>query len=95
MEADPGRLIHRNAFNVTSMSLEPEMLYAAIRQRIPEFRMEYAVSELKQSIAESWPNVLDDSCARNEWDWNPKFDLEKMTDDMIRVLRQKKSKVNE
>jgi nucleoside-diphosphate-sugar epimerase len=89
MEADPGKLFHRNAFNITAMSFDPEMLYASIRRHYPDFKMIYAIDPLKQSIADSWPNRLDDSCARKEWGWKPNFDLERMTDDMIRKLRKK------
>ncbi len=89
MEADPSRLQHRNSFNVTSMSFDPEMLAASIRKYIPGLEMEYEIDPLKQSIADSWPNSLDDSCARKEWDWSPKYDLDKMTQDMIRALKQK------
>ncbi len=89
MEADPSRLIHRNSFNVTAMSFDPEMLAASIRKYIPGLEMEYEIDPLKQSIADSWPNSLDDSCARNEWDWSPKYDLDKMTEDMIRALKLK------
>jgi len=89
MEADPSQLIHRNSFNVTAMSFDPEMLYASIRRHYPDFQMVYAIDPLKQSIADSWPNQLDDSCAREEWGWKPRFDLERMTDDMIQKLREK------
>lgn len=89
MEADPAKLIHRNSFNVTSMSFDPEMLYATIKKHYPDFSMEYDIDPLKQSIAESWPNSLDDSCAREEWGWNPKYDLNKMTGDMIQVLKSR------
>ena len=87
MEADPTRLIHRNGFNVTAMSFDPEGIYAAIRKVMPDFKMSYQVDPLKQSIASSWPDSLDDSCARNEWDWNPQYDLDKMTVDMIEKLK--------
>lgn len=86
MEADPSRLVHRNSFNVASMSFDPEIIYKAIRARVPDFRMEYDVDPLRQSIAESWPDSLDDSCARAEWDWKPEYDLEAMTDDMLEKL---------
>ncbi|MDR1369115.1 MAG: NAD-dependent epimerase/dehydratase family protein [Dysgonamonadaceae bacterium] len=89
MEADSSRLIHRNSFNVTAMSFDPEMLAASIRNYIPELEMEYEIDPLKQSIADSWPNSLDDSCARSEWGWSPGYDLDKMTQDMIRALKQK------
>ncbi len=89
MHADPSRLIHRNSFNVASMSFDPEILAAKIRSRIPEFRMRYEVDPMREEIAQSWPDKLDDSCARTEWDWAPSYDLDSMTDDMIVSLRKK------
>ena len=89
MEAAPARLKHRNAFNITAMSFDPEGIYQAIKKYVPDFEMEYAIDPLKQSIADSWPNSLDDSCARNEWDWKPQFDLDSMTKDMLEKLRVK------
>ncbi|MDO5395527.1 MAG: NAD-dependent epimerase/dehydratase family protein [Bacteroidales bacterium] len=89
MEADADRLIHRNSFNVASMSFDPEIIYNKIKEYIPEFAMEYDVDPLRQHIADSWPNSLDDSCARNEWDWKPAYDLDAMTRDMIEKLRIK------
>ena len=86
MEADPSRLVHRNAFNVASMSFDPEEIFAAIKKYVPDFEMEYNVDPLKQSIAESWPDKMDDSCARTEWDWAPKYDLDAMTRDMLEKL---------
>jgi nucleoside-diphosphate-sugar epimerase len=91
MEASPAKLVHRNSFNVTAMSFDPEILATTIRKYIPGLEMEYEVDPLKQSIADSWPNSLDDSCAREEWGWSPKYDLDKMTQDMIRALKQKLS----
>lgn len=87
MEADPSRLIHRNAFNIASMSFAPETIYEAIRREVPGFEMEYQPDPLKQSIADSWPDSMDDSCARQEWDWTPEYDLESMTRDMLAKLR--------
>jgi nucleoside-diphosphate-sugar epimerase len=89
MEADPFKLIHRNSFNVTSMSFDPAILYQSIRQHYPDFKMTYEIDPLKQSIADSWPNRLDDSCAREEWGWEPHYNLEQMTKDMIEKLRIK------
>lgn len=86
MEADSHRLVHRNAFNVTAMSFTPEELAAAIRRRMPEFAVRYQIDPLRQAIADSWPRRLDDSAARAEWGWRPKWDLEAMIDDMLRVL---------
>ena len=92
MEADPSKLIHRNSFNVTAMSFDPEILYNTIKKYIPTFEMEYKPEPIKQAIANSWPNSLDDSCARNEWGWNPRYDLDKMSVDMIETLRAKLGK---
>ncbi len=87
IEANPDKLIHRNAFNVTAMSFEPEMLASAIRKYMPEFELDYDVDPIRQSIADSWPNSLDDSAAREEWGWNPKFDLDAMTKDMLENIK--------
>ncbi len=87
MEADPARLVHRNAFNIASMSFAPETIFEAIKKEIPSFEMDYNPDPLKQSIADSWPDSMDDSCARAEWDWKPEYDLESMTKDMIVKLR--------
>lgn len=89
MEADPSRLVHRNSFNIASMSFDPEIIYNKIKEYIPDFRMEYELDPLRQSIADSWPDSLDDSCARTEWDWEPEFDLDAMSKDMIKNLRVK------
>ena len=86
MEADPAKLIHRNAFNIASMSFDPEIIYHAILRRKPDFKIIYDLNPLKQAIAESWPDSLDDSCARAEWGWYPEYDLERMTDDMLEKL---------
>lgn len=91
MEADPSRLKHRNCFNVTAMSFDPEMIAAEIKKHIPEFHMEYQIDPVKQAIADSWPNKMDDSAAREEWGWKPEYDLASMTEDMLRVLSTKLS----
>jgi len=89
MEADPSKLKHRNSFNVASMSFAPEELYATIRKQVPNFKMRYEIDPIRENIARSWPNSLDDSCARQEWDWHPKWDMESMTRDMLEQLRKK------
>ncbi|HQG81771.1 MAG TPA: L-threonine 3-dehydrogenase [Caldisericia bacterium] len=86
MEANPDKLIHRNAFNVTAMQLKPEILEESIKKYIPEFRMDYEIDPLKQGIADSWPDSMDDSCAREEWGWKPDYNLESMTKDMLDKL---------
>jgi len=89
MEADPSKLKHRNAFNITAMSFAPEHIAEEIKKHIPEFEMTYDVDPVRQAIAESWPDSLDDSAAREEWGWNPKYDLASMTTDMLAKLREK------
>ncbi|MCH5241136.1 MAG: NAD-dependent epimerase/dehydratase family protein [Muribaculaceae bacterium] len=89
MEADPARLIHRNSFNIASMSFDPEMIYDKIKEYVPDFEMEYKIDPLRQDIADSWPDSLDDSCARYEWDWKPEYDLDAMTKDMLNHLSLK------
>ncbi len=89
MEADPRYLVHRNAFNIASMSFDPEGVYEAIRKHIPTFKMRYEVDPVRQAIADSWPNKMDDVCARKEWGWTPSYNLDSMTRDMIKHLREK------
>jgi len=89
MNADPSKLIHRNSFNIASMSFDPEILYNKIREHIPDFKMKYEVDPVRQAIADSWPDRMDDSCAREEWGWKPSFDLDSMTIDMLVALRRK------
>lgn len=89
MEADSYKLIHRNAFNITAMSLTPEILDESIKKYMPDFKLDYDVDPVRQAIAESWPNSLDDSAAREEWGWKPEYDLDKMTKDMLENLEKK------
>jgi len=89
MEADPSRLKHRNAFNITAMSFEPEQIAASIRKFIPEFEISYSVDPVRQGIANSWPNSIDAAAAREEWDFNPQYDLDRMTKDMLENLSEK------
>ena len=89
MEADPAKFIHHNSFNIASMSFDPEIIYAKIKEYIPDFKMTYKLDPLRQAIADSWPNSLDDTCAREEWGWKPEYDLDGMTKDMISHLRER------
>ncbi|UJP05603.1 MAG: NAD-dependent epimerase/dehydratase family protein [Nitrosomonas sp.] len=86
METDAGRLTHRSGFNVTAMNFTPAQLAAAIRQHLPDFTIDYAIDPLRQAIADSWPRHMDDSAARAEWGWQPRFDLPSMTADMLAHL---------
>jgi len=89
MTADASRLKNRNAFNIAAMQFTPAELAGAIREHIPDFTMDYDVDPMRQAIAESWPKRLDDSAAREEWDWNPDYDLDAMVEDMLVNLRRK------
>ena len=88
-EADRGRLHHHADFNVNAMSFTPSHLAEAIQSRLPEFGIDYSIDPLRQAIADSWPNSLDDSAARMEWGWQPGFDLDAMVDDMLVNLTRK------
>lgn len=89
MEADPSKLVHRNAFNISAMSFDPGEVAASIRKVIPGFTLSYDVDPLRQGIAESWPDSLDCTAAREEWGFAPEYDLDHMTCDMIERIRGK------
>ncbi len=88
-EADVAGLEHHADFNVNAMSFSPEELGQAIRERVTGFAMDYDIDPLRQAIADSWPNSLDDSVARKEWGWSPRYDLDAMVDDMMFNLQSK------
>jgi len=89
MEADPARLEHRNAFNIAAANFTPAELAAEIRKHLPGFEIEYEVDPQRQAIADSWPQSLDDTAARTEWGWRPRYDLAAMTAEMLEQLRPK------
>jgi nucleoside-diphosphate-sugar epimerase len=89
MEADAERLRHRNSFNVTAMNFTPEELAAAIRQHLPGFEIDYDPDPVRQAIADSWPESIDDSAAAAEWGWKPTWDLETMTREMLDRLAER------
>lgn len=92
MEADSGKLLHRNAYNLSAMSIEPEMVKEAIQEHYPDFKLEYDVDPVRQGIAESWPDNIDTSCARGEWGFDPKYDLAGMTKRMLDGILEKEGK---
>ena len=91
MEADPAKLRHRNAFNVSAMSFSPEDLTAYIRKYIPDFEISYSIDPVRQALANSWPNMLEDYAARVEWGWDPEYDIDAMTRDMLEVLKKRQA----
>ncbi|RLC98357.1 MAG: L-threonine 3-dehydrogenase [Chloroflexi bacterium] len=88
METDISRLEHHADFNLAAFSFGPAELVAEIQKHIPEFTCEYK-PDFRQAIADSWPRTIDDSAAREEWDWEPEYDLAAMTADMLEKLGKK------
>jgi nucleoside-diphosphate-sugar epimerase len=89
MDCDPGSLVHRNSFNVTAMSFSPKELFAEIKKNIPSAEFTYEPDPVKSKISASWPDSMDDSCARREWGWNPEWNLASMTKDMLSEISKK------
>lgn len=90
MDAESSRLEHHNGFNLAAMSFSTGELAAEIRKQLPDFRCAYAPDE-RQAIADTWPRSIDDSAARREWQWQPDYDLERMTADMLEKLRARQA----
>jgi len=88
MEADLSRLKHHGDFNLSGMSFSVEELAKEIKKHIREFTCEYK-PDFRQEIADSWPQSIDDSAAREEWGWKPDYDLASMTEDMINKIKEK------
>jgi len=89
LEVDSSKLINRNAFNITAMSFDPEEIAASIKKVMPEFELDYDVDPVRQGIANSWPNSIDPTDAKKEWGFAPKYDLDRMTLDMLEKLSEK------
>lgn len=87
-EADFGKLNHHNDFNLAAFSVTPAEMADAIRKYIPEFEIDYK-PDYRQKIADSWPESIDDSVAREEWGWRHDWDLDAMTRDMLGKLRKR------
>jgi len=86
MNADLSKLRHHSDFNLAAISFSPKELADEIRKHIPEFSISYE-PDSRQAIADSWPKTIDDSSARQEWGWEPSYDLASMTADMLKNLR--------
>ena len=89
MEADESKLKHRNAFNIAAMSFEPTQIAAEIKKHIKDFEITFEVDPVRQAIADSWPDCIDCTAAKEEWGFKAEYDLEKMTKDMLEKLKEK------
>jgi nucleoside-diphosphate-sugar epimerase len=86
MEAPAEKISTRTSYNISAISFSPEEIGTAIQRHIPEFRISYQ-PDYRQAIANSWPQSIDDSVARGDWNWKHEYDLERMTKDMLDNLR--------
>ncbi|MEG1910303.1 MAG: NAD-dependent epimerase/dehydratase family protein, partial [Bacteroidales bacterium] len=87
-QADLSTLKHHTNFNIAAFSVTPKEVAASIKKFMPTFEISYK-PDFRQAIADSWPNSIDDSAARKEWNWKPAFDLDSMTQDMLKVIGEK------
>ena len=90
-EADGSGLKHHADFNVGAVSFTPSEIAEAVAARVEGFEMDYKIDPMRQAIADSWPDSLDDTAAREEWGWTPSYDLDSMSDDMLKNLKIKLS----
>ncbi len=86
--ADSSSLSQRSKYNVGALSFTPEQLTAEIQKYLPDFEATHE-PDGRQEIADSWPDVVDDSAAREDWGWQPEYDFEALVEDMLRNLRHK------
>jgi nucleoside-diphosphate-sugar epimerase len=86
MEAPIEKIKVRTSYNLTAISFSAEELAENIKKRIPDFICEYK-PDFRQQIADSWPRSIDDSAARKDWGWNHKYNLDEMTDDMLKHIK--------
>lgn len=87
MEASSEKITTRTSYNIAAMSFSPEEIAAEIEKHIPGFTIDYS-PDYRQTIANSWPQSIDDSVARNDWGWKPEYDLSRMTEDMLKNLKK-------
>lgn len=87
MEAPPSSIKIRSSYNLSGISFDPNEITNAIRREIPEFKIKYE-PDFRQQIAESWPNSVDDSCAKTDWKWENKVGLQEIVKKMLKGLSQ-------
>jgi nucleoside-diphosphate-sugar epimerase len=87
MDADPGKVKIRSSYNLAGTSFSPKEIAGVIKEQIPGFRITYK-PDYRQKIADTWPHSIDDSSARHDWGWEPLFNLERMSAEMIGNLKK-------
>lgn len=87
MEANPANIKIRTSYNLSAIDFTPKEIAAEIKKQIPDFTIDYA-QDSRQQIADSWPSSIDDSEARNDWNWKHEFDLQRMTFKMLENLKK-------
>ena len=87
MDAPAEKISIRTSYNISGMSFSPKEISAEIAKHIPQFTTTYQ-PDYRQSIADSWPQSIDDSVAANDWGWKPEYDLSRMTKDMLENLKK-------
>lgn len=90
-QTDFSKLKHHSNFNLGSMSFTVKELADSIKKYIPDFEIDYK-PDFRQEIADTWPNSVDDTAAREEWGWEPSYDLDSMTQDMLKTIQAKHDK---
>ena len=92
MEAPVEKVKIRSSYNLAGISFTPKQIAAEVSKHIPNFEMSYK-PDFRQEIANSWPQSIDDSFAQKDWGWKTKYDLQKMTGDMMENLKAKYEKI--
>ena len=86
METDPEKVSIRSSYNLAAMSFSPEEIAESIQKHVPDFQISYE-PDFRQAIADSWPSSIDDAKATEDWGWQPEYNLEKTTEEMLRNLK--------
>lgn len=90
MQAPAEKIAVRSSYNLHGIDFTPEELAASIRRKIPKFSIDYA-PDFRQTIANGWPSSIDDTAAHNDWSWKRAFDIDSMTDTMLREIGKKRA----
>ena len=86
MQVNANQINIRTSYNLSAMNFTPKELASAIHQYLPNFTISYK-PDYRQAIADSWPDSIDDTKAREDWGWSPNYTLSKMTKDILENLQ--------